>query len=148
MAHSARVDSEREMVFIGGGVGMAPLRAIIHDQLEQVGTKRKISFWYGARSKIDLFHADGFDALADMHDNFSWTVALSDPSPKDGWDGPTGFIHTVVYENYLKSHPAPEECEYYLCGPPLMIQAVLTMLDECGVDEDSIFNDDFGGVAP
>ena len=141
------VDSQRELVFIGGGVGMAPLRAIIHDQLERVGNKRKISFWYGARNEIDLFHADNFDALADMYGNFSWTVALSDPSVKGKWNGPSGFIHDVVYENYLRSHPAPEECEYYLCGPPLMIQAVLTMLDECGVDEDSIFNDDFGGLA-
>lgn len=142
------IDSRREMVFIGGGVGMAPLRAIIHDQLERVRSARKISFWYGARSKVDLFHTDDFNKLANLYDNFSWTVALSDPQPDCDWDGPTGFIHTVVYENYLKSHPAPEECEYYLCGPPLMIQAVLTMLDECGVDEDSIFNDDFGGPVP
>lgn len=142
------VNSQREMVFIGGGIGMAPLRAIIYDQLERIGTGRQISFWYGARNHVDLFYADDFDALAAKHDNFLWTVALSDPMAKDEWDGPTGFIHTVAFERYLKSHPAPEECEYYLCGPPLMIQAVLTMLDECGVDADSIFNDDFGGTAP
>lgn len=137
-------DTENEMVLIGGGVGMAPLRAIIHDQLERVGTTRKISFWYGARSRIDLFYADVFDDLAARHPNFSWTAALSDPAPDDGWTGPTGFIHKVAYDHYLKTHPAPETCEYYLCGPPLMIQAVLGMLDECGVDDESIFNDDFG----
>ena len=136
--------SDREMVLIGGGVGMAPLRAIIHDQLERVGTTRKISFWYGARSRIDLFYADAFDDLAARYPNFSWTAALSDPTPDDAWTGPTGFIHKVAYTSYLKTHPAPETCEYYLCGPPLMIQAVLGMLDECGVDDDSIFNDDFG----
>jgi Na+-transporting NADH:ubiquinone oxidoreductase subunit F len=131
------------MVFIGGGVGMAPLRAMIHEQLEQ-GTDRKISFWYGARSKADLFYAEEFDALAKKYENFTWTPALSDPTPGDGWTGATGFIHSVILENYLKAHPAPQDCEYYLCGPPLMIQSVYSMLDECGVEETSIFNDDFG----
>jgi Na+-transporting NADH:ubiquinone oxidoreductase subunit F len=140
----AATSSDREMILIGGGVGMAPLRAIIFDQLERLGTRRKISFWYGARSAIDLFYADEFDALAARHDNFGWTVALSDPAPADNWDGATGFIHDVVFERYLKDHPAPEDCEYYLCGPPLMIKAVLAMLDQAGVDDDSIFNDDFG----
>lgn len=140
----AATDTDREMVFIGGGVGMAPLRAIIFDQLERRGTARKLSFWYGARSRKDLFYASEFDALAAAHDNFDWTVALSDPAPGEAWDGPTGFIHAVAYANYLKDHPAPEDCEYYLCGPPLMIEAVLSMLDECGVDEEAIFNDDFG----
>ncbi len=137
-------DTDREMVLIGGGVGMAPLRAIIFDQLEQRHTRRKLTFWYGARSRKDLFYADEFDALAASHDNFDWTVALSDPAPDEDWDGPTGFIHAVAYANYLKDHPAPEDCEYYLCGPPLMIEAVLAMLDQCGVDEEAIFNDDFG----
>jgi Na+-transporting NADH:ubiquinone oxidoreductase subunit F len=142
--HFRAADTDREMVFIGGGVGMAPLRAIVFDQLERLGTKRKMSFWYGARSKIDLFHSEGPEALARAHDNFSWMVAMSDPLPEDKWDGPTGFVHSVVYENYLKDHPAPWDCEYYLCGPPLMIQAVLSMLDECGVDSESIYFDDFG----
>jgi Na+-transporting NADH:ubiquinone oxidoreductase subunit F len=134
----------REMVFIGGGVGMAPLRAIIFDQLERLGTRRKISYWYGARSRIDLFHIDDLEALARKHDNFSFTVALSDPAPNEDWSGVTGFIHSVVYERHLSTHPAPEDCDYFLCGPPLMIEAVRTMLDECGVDETSIFFDDFG----
>ncbi len=137
--------SEREIVMIGGGVGMAPLRAIIFDQLQRLKTRRKISFWYGARSRGDLFYVEDFDRLQAEHDNFSWTVALSDPAPGDAWSGATGFIHDVVFERYLKSHPAPEHCEYYVCGPPLMIKAVLAMLDETGVDEDMIFYDDFGG---
>lgn len=136
---------EKEMIFIGGGVGMAPLRSIIFDQLERVGTKRKMSFFYGARSKIDLFYADAFEDLAARHENFSWIPALSDPLPEDEWTGETGFVHKVAFESYLKSHPAPEDCQYFLCGPPLMINAVTAMLDECGVDEDSIFADDFGG---
>lgn len=139
-------ETAREMVFIGGGVGMAPLRSIIFDQLERQKTKRRITFWYGARSRIDLFYEEEFARLANRHDNFTWTAALSDPAPGDKWDGPTGFIHSVVYEDYLKSHPAPDQCEFYLCGPPLMIQAVLGMLEECGVDDDMIFFDDFGGA--
>ncbi len=135
---------DREMVFIGGGVGMAPLRAIIFDQLERVGTTRKISYWFGARSKSELFYADEFSDLAAKHDNFSWTVALSDPAPEDDWQGATGFVHAVVWEAYLRDHPAPEECEYYLCGPPLMIRAVQAMLEDAGVDSTRIFNDDFG----
>lgn len=138
-------DSQREMVFIGGGVGMAPLRAIIFDQLVRLGTNRKISFWYGARSRADLFYVDEFDRLQEEHENFRWTVALSDPAADDQWDGANGFVHDVVLERHLANHPAPETCEYYLCGPPLMIKAVLTMLDEAGVGSDSIFNDDFGG---
>ncbi len=138
-------DTDREMVFIGGGVGMAPLRAIIHDQLERVGTSRNMSFWYGARSRGDLFYVEEFDALAEAHENFSWTSVLSDPAPNDDWDGAIGFVHAVAFERYLKDHPAPESCEYYLCGPPLMIQAVLAMLEDCGVEPGSIFNDDFGG---
>ena len=137
-------DSSREMIFIGGGVGMAPLRAIIFDQLERLGTSRRISFWYGARDLTELFYVQEFDRLQKQHSNFSWTVALSDPQPGDNWDGPTGFIHNVAFNTYLNEHPTPEECEYYLCGPPLMIRAVMSMLEEIGVDQSSIFNDDFG----
>ena len=136
--------SDREMVFIGGGVGMAPLRAMIFEQLERLGTARKLSFWYGARSGSDLIYTEEFDALAAKHANFDWTVAMSEPLPENDWKGATGFVHTVAFETYLKDHPAPETCEYYLCGPPLMIRAVLAMLDDLGVDGDSIFNDDFG----
>ncbi|MBW6505686.1 MAG: NADH:ubiquinone reductase (Na(+)-transporting) subunit F [Rhodobacteraceae bacterium] len=138
-------ESDREMLFIGGGVGMAPLRAIISDQLLVKRTPRKISFWYGARSKVDLFYKDEFDRLEADHPNFSWTVALSDPAAGDDWHGETGFVHEVVARRYLADHPAPEACDYYLCGPPMMIRAVLAMLDDLGVDADHIFNDDFGG---
>ena len=138
-------ETGREMVFIGGGVGMAPLRAIILDQLQRAGTTRQMSFWYGARNRDELFYTDEFDALAAAHRNFHWTVALSDPRPGDGWQGATGFVHAVVAERFLASHPAPEDCEYYLCGPPLMIKAVLAMLADAGVEPDAIFNDDFGG---
>lgn len=141
----AAQESDREMVFIGGGVGMAPLRAIISDQLVRKGTSRKISFWYGARSRVDLFYEQEFQDLQKQFSNFSWTVALSDPAPDDDWTGATGFIHEVALRLYLADHPVPFECEYYLCGPPLMIRAVLAMLDDLGVDPDQIFNDDFGG---
>lgn len=137
-------DTDREMVFIGGGVGMAPLRAMIFDQLERQKTGRRISFWYGARSAADIFYAEEFDALEAAHPNFDWTVALSDPEGADNWSGAVGFVHAVALQRYLGDHPAPEACEYYLCGPPLMIRAVLSMLDDLGVDEDSIHNDDFG----
>lgn len=137
-------DTKREMVFIGGGVGMAPLRAMIYEQLEQVGTDRKMTFWYGARSTSELLYAEELDALGAQHPNFDWTVALSDPQPSDNWTGVAGFVHTVAFQQYLRDHPEPESCEYYLCGPPLMIRAVLSMLDDLGVDSDTIFNDDFG----
>ena len=142
--HFAAQESGREMVLIGGGVGMAPPRAIVFDQLERVGTDRRISFWYGARSRAELFYIEEFEELARRHPNFTWTVALSDPAPGDDWDGPTGFIHQVVLDQYLSEHPAPEECEYYLCGPPLMMRAVFAMLDDLGVERRSIFFDDFG----
>jgi len=137
-------DTDAEMILIGGGVGMAPLRAIILDQLERIATTRKISFWYGARSLQELYHAEEFDALARKHANFSWTVVLSEPAPDDNWQGPTGFVHSVVWRDCLADHPAPEACEYYLCGPPMMIRAVMAMLEDAGVDRSSIFNDDFG----
>ena len=138
-------DTDREMVYIGGGAGMAPMRSHIFDLLRRVHSKRKISFWYGARSAREMFYVEDFDELAAAHDNFEWHVALSDPQPEDNWDGPRGFIHDVVFRQHLEHHPAPEECEYYLCGPPLMIAAVRKMLDDLGVEEDSILFDDFGG---
>jgi len=138
-------DTDAEMIFIGGGAGMAPLRSIIFDQLLRVKTDRKISFWYGARSKREIFYEEDFDKLEEKYDNFSWKIALSDPLDEDNWEGNTGFIHTVVYENYLKNHPAPEDVEYYLCGPPMMLKSALKMLDELGVEEENIRFDDFGG---
>ena len=137
--------SDSEMVFIGGGVGIAPLRAIIFDQLERIGTNRKISFWYGARSRHDVLYQEEFDQLAKVHKNFSWTVALSEPHRGDNWEGPVGFIHDVVCRQFLADHPTPEDCEYYLCGPPLMIETIIATLDEAGVESESIFNDEFGG---
>ncbi|WP_299567557.1 NADH:ubiquinone reductase (Na(+)-transporting) subunit F [uncultured Sulfitobacter sp.] len=142
---SVRVqDTDAEMVFIGGGVGMAPLRAMIFEQLEAVGTARRMTFWYGARSMGDLFYADEFDTLSETYENFDWTVALSDPEPGDDWTGAVGFIHQVALDRHLRDHPAPDSCEYYLCGPPLMIRAVLAMLDDLGVPSRQIHNDDFG----
>jgi len=137
-------ETDREMVFIGGGVGMAPLRAIIHDELERKQSGRRISFWYGARSRGELFYVEEFEDLTRRYDKFRWIPALSEPADADEWTGSRGFIHDVVYQSYLKDHAAPEDCEYYLCGPPLMIQAVYAMLDESGVETSSIFNDDFG----
>lgn len=137
-------DTDREMVMIGGGAGMAPMRSIIFDQLVNRQSGRRIRFWYGARSLRELCYREDFDGLAAEHDNFDWQVALSDPLPDDDWDGPVGFVHKIAYEQYLKDHPAPEELEYYLCGPPVMTAAVIQMLDELGVDRDSIFLDDFG----
>ncbi|MFN3721745.1 MAG: NADH:ubiquinone reductase (Na(+)-transporting) subunit F [Paracoccaceae bacterium] len=133
----------REMVFVGGGVGMAPLRAMIHQELGH-GTTRKIRYFYGARTAADLFYREEFDALAARHANFSWTPALSDPAPGDRWTGPIGFIHEILHAGMGKT-PAPEECEYYLCGPPVMISAVLATLERLGVDPGMIFFDDFGG---
>ena len=134
--------TDREMIFIGGGVGMAPLRAMIHEQIG-LKTPRRIRYFYGARTAADLFYTEEFDAIAARHPNFSWTPALSDPAPGDRWTGATGFIHDTV-RAALKNHPAPEDCEYYLCGPPVMISAVLAMLERLGVEPQSIFNDDFG----
>ena len=138
-------ETDNEMVFIGGGAGMAPMRSHIFDQLKRLHSKRKISFWYGARSLREAFYVEEFDQLAKENPNFTWTLALSDPLPEDNWTGPTGFIHNVLYENYLKDHPAPEDCEYYMCGPPMMNAAVIKMLTDLGVERDSIFLDDFGG---
>jgi len=138
-------DTDAEMVFIGGGAGMAPMRSHIFDQLKRIGSKRKISFWYGARSLREMFYQDEYDLLQEENDNFVWHAALSDPQPEDNWEGYTGFIHNVLYENYLKDHPAPEDCEYYMCGPPMMNAAVIEMLKGLGVEDENILLDDFGG---
>jgi len=138
-------DTDAEMVFIGGGAGMAPMRSHIFDQLKRLKSTRKISFWYGARSLKELFYQDEYDALAAEFDNFNWHVAMSDPQPEDNWDGLTGFIHNVLYEQYLKDHPAPEDCEFYMCGPPIMNQSVINMLLDLGVEPENIMLDDFGG---
>ncbi len=137
-------ETDNEMVFIGGGAGMAPMRSHIFDQLKRLHSERKMTFWYGARSKRELFYAEDFDGLAAEFDNFEWHVALSEPQPEDNWTGPTGFIHQVIYDNYLRDHPAPEDCEYYLCGPPLMIAAVKRMLEDLGVEPENVMLDDFG----
>jgi len=136
--------TEKEAIFIGGGVGMAPLYAQILDLLEAQQSKRKVSYWYGARSKRELYYDDQFERLQSEYENFSWHVALSEPEPKDNWQGQTGFIHKIILDEYLSLHAAPEDCEYYLCGPPLMVKAVLAMLDDLGVDADAIHYDDFG----
>ena len=138
-------DTDAEMVFVGGGAGMAPMRSHIFDQLERIKTNRKMTFWYGARSKREMFYVEDFDRLDSDHDNFTWNVALSDPQDEDNWTGDTGFIHNVLFENYLKDHPAPEDCEYYMCGPPMMNQAVINMLHDLGVEDENILLDDFGG---
>jgi Na+-transporting NADH:ubiquinone oxidoreductase subunit F len=137
--------TDAEMVFVGGGAGMAPMRAHIFDQLLRINTNRKITFWYGARSLREMFYVDEFDKLQEDNKNFNWHVALSDPLPEDDWSGETGFIHQVLLDNYLKSHPAPEDCEYYLCGPPMMNKAVIDMLINLGVEPENIMLDDFGG---
>ena len=132
------------MVYIGGGAGMAPLRSHIFHLLKTEKTKRKISFWYGARSVKEMFYDEEFKALAEEFDNFTYQVALSDPLPEDNWDGPTGFIHQVAHDMHLENHEDPTECEYYLCGPPMMISAVQKMLWDLGVEEEMIDYDDFG----
>ncbi|GIX29612.1 MAG: Na(+)-translocating NADH-quinone reductase subunit F [Porticoccaceae bacterium] len=138
-------ETDAEMVFVGGGAGMAPMRSHIFDQLKRLKSQRKITFWYGARSLREAFYVEEFDRLAAEHPNFEWHLALSEPLPEDNWTGPTGFIHNVLYEMYLKDHPAPEDCEYYLCGPPMMTAAVIKMLHDLGVEDENILFDDFGG---
>ena len=138
-------DTENEMVFIGGGAGMAPMRSHIFDQLKRLHTNRKITFWYGARSLREAFYVEEFNKLAEENENFTWHLALSDPLPEDNWTGYTGFIHNVLYEHYLKTHEAPEDCEYYMCGPPMMNAAVIKMLESLGVEHENILLDDFGG---
>src|SRR5690606_981136 len=138
-------DTEKEMIFVGGGAGMAPMRSHIFDQLRRIKTNRKMSFWYGARSIREMFYVEDFDTLQKENENFNWYVALSDPIAGEPWDGYKGFIHNVLYEQYLKNHPAPEDCEYYLCGPPIMNKSVIDMLINLGVERDDIMLDDFGG---
>jgi Na+-transporting NADH:ubiquinone oxidoreductase subunit F len=137
-------ETDNEMVFIGGGAGMAPMRSHIFDQFRRIHTDRKVSFWYGARSLREAFYEDDFNQIAAENDNFEWHLALSDLLPEDEWEGDTGFIHQVVFENYLKNHPAPEDVEYYMCGPPMMNQACINMLLDLGVEPENIALDDFG----
>ena len=137
-------DTQAEMIYVGGGAGMAPMRSHIFDQFRRVNTNRSVSFWYGARSLREAFYVDDFDAIASEHSNFKWHLALSEPLPEDEWTGKTGFIHQVLYDNYLKEHPAPEDVEYYLCGPPMMLKACMDMLDSLGVERENILFDDFG----
>ena len=137
-------DTNAEMCFIGGGAGMAPMRSHIFDQFHRLHTKRKATYWYGARSLKEAFYQDEFDAIAKANPNFTWHLALSEPLPEDNWTGFKGFIHQVVFENYLKSHPNVDEIEFYLCGPPMMNSAVQKMLGDLGVEKDMIRFDDFG----
>jgi len=137
-------DTDAEMIFVGGGAGMAPMRSHVFDQLKRIKSSRRMSFWYGARSLREAFYVSEFEVLAADHANFSWHLALSEPLPEDDWSGSTGFIHEVLYESYLKDHPAPEDCEYYLCGPPMMNSAIAHMLDDLGVEEENVLFDDFG----
>jgi Na+-transporting NADH:ubiquinone oxidoreductase subunit F len=137
-------ETDNEMCFIGGGAGMAPMRSLIFDQLKRLNTKRKMTFWYGARSLREAFYVDEFDRLAQEHDNFQWTLALSDTLPEAPWQGPRGFVHQVALDNYLSNHPSPEDIEYYLCGPPAMLAAVLSSLEALGVERENILFDDFG----
>ena len=136
--------TENEMCFVGGGAGMAPMRSHIFDQFRRIHTDRKITFWYGARSLREAFYVDHFDNIAAENENFDWHLALSEPLEEDQWTGHTGFIHQVLLDNYLKDHPSPDEVEYYLCGPPMMIEACKKMLDDLGVEQESILFDDFG----
>lgn len=138
-------ETDNEMVFVGGGAGMAPMRAHIFDQLKRLHSTRKMSFWYGARSLKEVFYKEEFDQLAASNDNFQWNLAMSEPQPEDNWQGYIGFIHKVLYDEYLAKHEAPEDCEYYLCGPPMMNAAVIKMLDDLGVPRENILLDDFGG---
>lgn len=137
-------DTQREMMFIGGGAGMAPMRSHIFDQFKTKHTNRKTTFWYGGRSVKELFYMEDFEEIQRENPNFSFHVALSDPQPGDNWTGPTGFIHQVIYDQYLKNHPEPDEIEYYLCGPPAMTDAVVKMLDGLGVPPEMIRFDNFG----
>ena len=136
--------TDNEMIFIGGGAGMAPMRSHIFDQFRRLHTNRKVSFWYGARSLREAFYIDHFDAIAAENENFEWHLALSEPLEEDNWSGYRGFIHQVLHDNYLKGHESPEDCEYYICGPPMMNDAVIQMLTDLGVEPENIAFDDFG----
>ena len=137
-------ETPAEKIYIGGGAGMAPLRSHIFELFRARKSEAKVSYWYGARSLREMFYTNDFDTIAEEFPNFTWNVALSDAMPEDNWTGYKGFIHQVLLDNYLKDHPSPEDCEYYICGPPMMLQAVLKMLDDLGVESDNIFFDDFG----
>ena len=137
-------DTDKEMCFVGGGAGMAPMRSHIFDQLKRLHSKRKMTFWYGARSMREAFYVEEFEQLQKENPNFEWHLALSEPLPEDNWTGATGFIHNVLLEQYLKNHPAPEDIEYYMCGPGVMNKAVINMLLSLGVDRENIMLDDFG----
>ncbi len=136
-------ETDREMVYIGGGAGMAPLRSHLYHLFHTLKTGRKVSYWYGARNPNEVFYEDHFRKIEEEFPNFTFHIAMSEPRPEDNWDGYVGFIHQVVYENYLKDHPAPEDVEYYMCGPPLMLRAVLAMLDDMGIEEEMIRFDEF-----
>jgi Na+-transporting NADH:ubiquinone oxidoreductase subunit F len=138
-------DSDAEMILIGGGAGMAPLRSIIYDQFFRIDTRRKVSYWYRAHSLRDALYREEFERLAAGRPNFSWHLCLSKPEPEDNWTGYAGYIHNFIYDTYLRHHPAPEDCEYYLCGPRALSMAVLNLLSELGVEKDSIFYDNFAG---
>ena len=137
-------DTRAEMIYVGGGAGMAPLRSHIYELFKERKTDRKVSYWYGGRSKTELFYVDEFEAIEKDFPNFKLNIALSDPLPEDNWTGYKGFIHQVLFDEYLKDHPAPEDCEYYICGPPMMLAAVLKLLDDLGVETENIHFDDFG----
>ena len=138
-------DTDAEMLYIGGGAGMAPLRAQILHLFRTLHTSRKVSYWYGARSKKEIFYEEDFREIEKQFPNFSFHIALSDPQPEDNWTGYTGFIHQVILDNYLKDHEAPEDIEYYMCGPGPMANAVKAMLENLGVERSQLFFDDFGG---
>jgi Na+-transporting NADH:ubiquinone oxidoreductase subunit F len=138
-------DTDNEMVYIGGGAGMAPLRSHIFELFRNRKTNRKVSYWYGGRSLKELFYVDQFRKIEEEFPNFKFNIALSEPKPEDHWDGFVGFIHQIVLDHYLKQHPAPEDIEYYVCGPPMMNSAVFKMLDDLGVPQSNIAYDDFGG---
>lgn len=137
-------ETDNEMCFIGGGAGMAPMRSHIFDQFKRIKTDRKVTFWYGARSLREAFYVEDFDSIAEDFPNFTWNLALSDALPEDNWDGYEGYVHQVLLDNYLKNHPSPEDIEYYLCGPPMMLSACMKMLDDLGVEPEMILFDDFG----
>jgi len=137
-------DTDSEMMFVGGGAGMAPMRSHIFHLFKTAKSGRRVSFWYGARSMREVFYKEEFDAIAAEFPNFTWHLALSEPLPEDNWEGPTGFIHQVIYDEYLGKHEEPEEIEYYLCGPPMMNSAITHMLYDLGVPDETVMYDDFG----
>lgn len=138
-------DTDAEMVYVGGGAGMAPLRSHIFELFKRMRTGRKVTYWYGGRSMRELFYVEDFRSIEQEFPNFKFNIALSEPLPEDNWTGYVGFIHQVLHDEYLRDHPAPEDIEYYMCGPPMMNQAVFRLLDDLGVERENIAFDDFGG---